>query len=175
MTICVNNNEYSSKFECSFDCWLRRRQTRSFREYCVSISRISSSLCDLKTVFRFDDERARFAKNSSSKTVQFVNKKENQRFSSNSDMFSRNCHISYVTDLLNELVYLFFVVWRKEWKKLSFSKINDKWFDFLTNFFFLIFVIFWSFFLFDFRTLCIFKNIIFFFVFLFFQVIVKSF
>ena len=177
MTVCVNDNEYSSKFECFSDRWLRDRQTRSFRRYCFSISRISSSLCDLRAIFRLDDERARFAKDNSSKTVQFVNKEKNQRFSSNSDMFFRNCHISFVTDLLNELVHLFFVVWRKEWKELSFSKVNDEWlwFDFLTNFSFFVLMIFWFFSFSDFRILCIFKNIIFFFVSLSFQMIVKLF
>ena len=86
--------------------------------------------------------------------------KRNQRFSSNSDMFFRNCHVSYVIDLLNELAHLFFFVWRKEWKRLSFSRVNDEWlwFDFLTDFFFFsfVFVIFWFFSLFDLRILCIF-------------------
>ena len=73
-----------------------------------------------------------------SQTVQFINKEENQKFSSNSDMFSRNCHVLSVTDLLNELVHLFFFVWRKEWKRFSFSKINDDWwwFDFFFDEFF---------------------------------------
>ena len=164
MTVCVNDNEYSSKFECFSDRWLRDRQTRSFRRYCASISRISSSLCDLKAVFRLDNERIRFAKNSSFKTVQFVNKEKDQRFFSNSDMFFRNCHASYVIDLLNKLVHLFFVVWRKKWKELSFSKVNNEWlwFNFLTSFFFFVLIIFWFFSLFDLRALCIFKNIIFF-------------
>ena len=82
--------------------------------------------------------------------------KKNQRFFSHSNMFFRNYYVSYVIDLLNEFAYLFIFIWRKKWKRFSFSKINDDWlwFNFLTNFFF-VFVIFWFFFLFDFRIFCI--------------------
>ena len=157
MTVCFHDHEYSTKFKRSLDRWLFDRQSRLFNRYRFSRSRISSSLCDVKELFRFDDERFWFAKNDTSQTVQFMNKKENQRFFSNSDMFSRNCYVLSVIDLLNELAHLFFFVWRKEWKRLSFSKINDNWwwFDFWR---FFVFLFLWSFdllFFFNLRIVCI--------------------
>ena len=152
MTVCSHDHEHSTKFERFFDRWLFDRQSRSFSRYRFSFSRFSSSFCDVKELFRLDDECFWLAKNDTFQTVQFINKEKNQRLFSNSDMFSRNCHASFMTNLLNELAYLFFLEWRKEWKRLSFSKINDDWwwFDFFDEFFFfcfcnlLIFFSFWS-------------------------------
>ena len=127
MTVCVNDNKYSLKFERSFDRWLSNRQTRSFRRHRFSISRISSSFCDVKKVFRLDDERFWLAKNSTFQTVRFMNKEKDKNFFSNLNMFFRNCYTLFVIDLLNELTHLFFFVWRKKWKRFLFSKVDDDW------------------------------------------------
>ena len=163
---------------------------RNFDAFLIVDCRIDKHTHFVNIVFRFREFRRRFAmwKNYFvSMTNVFDSRKatclklfnlwtkKNQRFFSNSNMFFRNCYASSVTDLLNELVHLFFFVWRKKWKRLLFLKVYDDWwgFDFLTNFFLFVFVIFWFFIFFLIFESFVFLKISFFFVSLFFQMIVK--